>query len=1186
MFRNLTIDPTVEFIDGKITESSVDNLIESVQDVATEYDSEFGTDVGTFISSVLPVLGNSRPDIIPHVNYGVLVNGCSEVFVTNGNRYELSMVPSSPQSLIFSLGGLMYVPTNSFLNANEYTVIGRTIVFSALPSTSSFSISYDGYVPEDYGASINHQTLYPNPVNILEGKNTKPQVTEIDPVNFIYSLSVDNETYIAGIDEEFLNGVPNSIPQNLSSYIDSNAVKNAPLDYCSVWKLNTVTGKYEKVDIVTFKIVSANTFIFTAKERMSTTATYVVSLYSKSILGLVEELYHAYKNHTHDGYGNTKKVSHQTIDSDPEIDYHTQYLRKTGYSSSEKNNLMIGDMFIGSLDSSSDSSNTITRSAMMVFGDYAFGHAIYRGSGELGYLIIDGRSSNGINIILETPSEGTDGKTFLKSGESKLWNKLEIGKTKTSLSVYGGDKLYLTADNEVLISKLDATLIRILDNSAINFNGVLFSSGPTGMEITTEVGKEMKVNGNVNFESGNFSGASVDLLTIKEDKKILFLPTNEELVSKASGPTFSFRANFSEFGSIGLFSEDNSSPLKISNMMKLESKNEIYMTHPIAPVALIDDVTYSFKQTVTDAIRIDKIKDWPKQNFNAGKATLGEIALLDSTFSDKKGITIGASSKIYSSGNDSVCSLSSLVLESRDDVLFLRLGDSSTNCDNKSFAKIRTGQILVTGGIDASDDISSLSNISANNLFASESISSEGDIVSGKKIVAVGIKSTGGLVVTGETSIQDVIVSGSMTISNVEVKNNGAFGGDVSVGKSISITGSLTTGKAAAFGGSITTDSDISGARLIASLARIENLQVGSDAIVSGFLQSSKLDVGGDITAGGNITSETSTPRQSLTTKSVNANDISTTRLVVQGGTVLQDLTVSGSIAAGSSVNIEGRLTVNGRNVANGGMQVLQGLSVSEGLNVSGGINASGNISISGNTTMSGSLIFAQGVSNGNMVVKGSLSVPDGLLSAKSLEVTSRATFSTIDIGSMFFNETITGNDVSKITTAELLVSNLVIAPRGGSTTDKMTSYVDIEALSNLTVANILEGNLVRAKSVFTLGAESSADAVYLTTEGLYFAKENSVIGSHIMTCDRLIGRVSIDYSELARFQANSPLATGLVSAINQSKFTVADNLSVEGILNVPKSLICSGTIFFNKMLPLDPTFGYVDLVAGATVYE
>jgi hypothetical protein len=83
---------------------------------------------------------------------------------------------------------------------------------------------------------------------------------------------------------------------------------------------------------------------------------------------------------------------------------------------------------------------------------------------------------------------------------------------------------------------------------------------------------------------------------------------------------------------------------------------------------------------------------------------------------------------------------------------------------------------------------------------------------------------------------------------------------------------------------------------------------------------------------------------------------------------------------------------------------------------------------------------------------------------------------------------------------------------------------------------------------------------------------------------DKLIGRTNIQYTELSQF--NSSISNGIINAIEASKFVISDNLSVEGILNVPRSLVVGGTIFFNKMVPMDDSSGFVDIVAGAAVYE
>ena len=65
MYRNIEIDPTIQYVDGKITEDSVDNLIEETQASFSTFDTAIGTDVDSLVSSIYPLIGMNKSDLIP-----------------------------------------------------------------------------------------------------------------------------------------------------------------------------------------------------------------------------------------------------------------------------------------------------------------------------------------------------------------------------------------------------------------------------------------------------------------------------------------------------------------------------------------------------------------------------------------------------------------------------------------------------------------------------------------------------------------------------------------------------------------------------------------------------------------------------------------------------------------------------------------------------------------------------------------------------------------------------------------------------------------------------------------------------------------------------------------------------------------------------------------------------------------
>lgn len=1182
MYKNLEINPTINYVDGKITSDSVDSIVTETQESITELDKVIGADLGTFISSVSPLLMNKSFDMIPHVSYGVLINGCTDVFTVSGTRYVLSLVPEDASAILFSSGIYSYSPTSSFVNANEYTVSGRTIIFAQEPASTTVSVSYSGYVPEDYGAKINSQTLYPNPVNLSLGRVSAPIVTELDPVEFIYSISVNNETFLAGVDEEFSVALPNTIPTFLSSYVSGTGAIETPLDYASLWVLSS--GKYTKVELTQFKIISANSFIVKAKSALTTTNTFVVSLFSKSIPEVLNELYVAYRNHNHDGYGNTKKLEHSSIESDHTVDYHTQYLRKKGYSNTDKDNLLLGDLFISSTDTTTDNSNTLNRSNMIIFGDYAFGHVVYRESGANGYIRIDARAGSGLNILLEVPAEGSNGKNFIKANDGLLYNSVDISATKTSMNIYGGYKLYLKADDTVDAEEIEVRLLTVKQNSLINIGGVKITATATGATILTETGKALSVSGDVAFQSGTFEGATINEVIIPDGKRIIFSTTGDDLKATSEGPRFKNRVQLSEYATISVVAEDNTSPISVSNFMTIASDNSLYVLRKVVSGLIVNGAQYSFRETLPGHTRIDRIQDWPRQDMFVNRVTVSEVEVGESDFTKRLGLKFGSTAKIYTSSNDTVCSMDSLIFESKDDIVMLRFGDTSTDCDSKEFAGLRIGNLSVNGSISSSGDIDTEGDITSVNVTISGQLRASDSIYTEKSIVGAALKSNGALSVSGDSSLQNVNVAGTLSINSLEVSGNGTITGDVSIGKSVSVSGSISISRDATIEGGLGVSGNIESARISSETGKFANIAVSGDVNISGTLTSSVGDFKSGLSVGGSFIAGSGTFKQAIQSVKITTNDLSTSKLYVEGKSSLKDTDISGILSVSDSLSVTGKCNISGGLLVDSGAKILGGLIVSEGISVYGHINASGDIEVSGYASITGTLTSGSAEINGNVVLSGSLLVQNGLASIKNLEVLSRAEFNTIGVNKIYLEESIIGSEETSASIGTITTGNLVVAQRGNNTTDKILSYVDIEAMRNVTVANELIGNVVRAKSVFTLGDQSSNSAVYLTTDGLHFSKGDSVLGVSRITTDTLIGRQGISWPELAQF--GSQAAIGIIYAIEKSKFTQADNLSVEGILNIPRTIVSSGTLYFNKMVPLDPSAGYVDIVAGAAVYE
>lgn len=1181
MFRNITTNPTITYVDGKITEDSVVNIIDAIERSSTILDKEVGLDTGTFLSSIASALKATGSSLVPHVKYGVIINGCSDALTISGKEYILSMVPDSPSSITFSSGSYTYTPTEVFTNSNQYTVSGRIIKFSSVPSVVTLTLVYDGYVPEDYGANINDQTLFPIPENIALGRVSKPVLSAIDLAQNIYSISVDNETYLAGVDSEFTTAISNSIPTFLSSYVSSTGTLETPLDYASLWKL-TDAG-YIKIDLEYFKIISANSFIVKTVSPVDITGTYVVSLFSKGVQEMIAELYIAYKNHNHDNLGNSKRVSHENLINDESKDYHPQYIAKAGYSSLNKNNMMTGDLFLSSSDPSDDGSNTISSSRRLVFGNYTSGHSINRETGDNGFIRIDSRESNGLNIIVNPPIEGTDSKVALKFCGASLYGRQEALKAKQTTVFDVGEKLVLESESGLDTDKIETRLLDINDGSIINIGGVKIEGTSTGATVITDTDKELSIEGSVKFKSGVFDGATVNEVIIPDTKKIIFNNSQDFLQSTSTGPLFKNRINISEYSSLNVTSENDQQPLSLSNITSVRSNNPVYFIKPIFSGTIHNGETYSFRETISGQTRIDRVQDWIRQDIVIGKIDTYGVVLPDSSFKEKNGLDIGVTGKIYSTSDDITCAIDTIVIESKDDIIFLKYGDTSTGCNNKQFAGLMSGKLTVNGSISSTGGIITESNIGCVNLSVDGDIEGVGNLIIEKVATLNSVKVSGTAAISGKASLQDVEVSGTISVNTLEVNGNAEVLGDFNIGKSISSIGTLSVGKNASFGSDVSIEGRITSSKITSQQAAFEGMSVSGDATISGLMSISKIDISGDATIGGQLISASGSFKNSVSAQKIESSDAIFSKLTVDGKSSLKDAEFTGSISVSDNINAIGKITSGKGLAVENGARIYGGLILSEGLKVSDGIDAAGGLKISGDTELSGALTAGETTVKGNIVGTGSLSIKDGLAIIKNLEVTSKAEFSKISTETIYLSGEITGLLESSARIGSIETGSLTLGSREGHD-DKLTSYVKAEFLKEVFVAGLLEGNLIRAKSVFTLGEADSDNAVYLTTDGLNFSKSTAVLSVHEITMDKLIGRKDIQYTELSQF--NSSISSGIINAIEASKFVISDNLSVEGILNVPRSLVVGGTIFFNKMVPLDTSSGFVDIVAGAAVYE
>ena len=1162
----VTINPVIIYENGIITSGSINSIIEEVEN-AIENNSN------GFLYGNINRLFDITENNIPSEDYTVLINNALETFSYSSNKYTLSLVPSSPSSFVFSSAMSYAYTSQEFTSGKQYKVIGREIIFSE-EITSSFSISYSGYIPNDYSANINKKTTYPDIGLIKAGKVNFPTVTKTSSTENIYSIIIPEQTgltYSENGSSIQISGLQNTIPSNLSKYDTGNGYIDLPENVASLWIYSN--GSISKVNTEYIRILTANTFEVKTSLPISISDNYIVSVMDYSVYDIIKSLYVAYRSHNHDGVGNSKRINHSDliIANDP----HKEYLLKSGYNPITNYGQITGNILVGSRSTVNINNNIEDSSYGIIFGEYNSGHILKRDSGQNGFITIDSKSSNGINVIVEDSQPGEYSKTAYKYGSFKIRSLIDTVTLKKSTVLEDDNSIIIKTNDGLQSSIISTDLLNIKTNGKITFNGVELKSTNDGLLFYSSTGK-ITFNSNLDINNSTITNSKINDVTVDSGKSLIFDGSGK--IKNNNGKIELYgKLGIEEFSEISTVSDTNTTPVESSKYLTLKSKGPIYTIYPVEDIT-VNGKAYSFRKILSGYTSIDKITDWPRQDFYTGNINSYSISILDSNFTDKNGIKIGNAGRIYSSLDDTVCSFDSVVIESKDDLILLKKDDTSQDCESKEFLGIRSGSITSSGNITC-EDVSSTGSISFESLSSDNfSVTKDGNINSNGSISVSVLQTTGEYqsylykIKTENLYVVSNLNSETATIKNLEVTKDVSVSGILNVSetvacKNINISNSLSVKK-------LESESIKSGTLNVADILSSGSIET------SGKLKSTALEVVGDTYFSGETTSYYITNKGDINTKGLYSETGTIKKLDVSDSVTCNTIRTN-SVKIDNDAEINGKLTISGQVVSGQKVSMLGGFSSKDTseilgvLTVSGGITTTGELK-SGNISSTGITV------SGSAKIEGSLDISN-ITNVKILNVSERADFSSITIEkTLAINSgSIYGEKESMLTTGSINTAKLTITGREGYD-DESNIYTDVSIYKDLTVANQTTSNILKFNSVLTSG-DDETDKIYLTTSGLHFSKESSIIGVSSLTAENIIGRKNIPYTELSIF--NNSTSEGIISAIQQSKFTVADNISVDGILNVPRSLVVGGTLFFNKIVPLDSTNGYLDIVSGASVY-
>ena len=927
----------------------------------------------------------------------------------------------------------------------DYSIDGKSLMFYKQPS-GQFTITYTGtYISNEGGLEDGYMpNIYPSPELIAADASTKPVIAQVSTTR--YSLTFTQSSQNNNL-EDFGADLVLTFSSLIQPFVSSTSYVSVPQDYVALWIL-TADDYYEKLSCDDIYIRSETLIEFDTTETIDiANDTIILALANVSISDAITSLIKMAINHKHDRYGSSALIDHASlsgripVSSSSDIYYsessingndHPQYLLREGYQtdSGNYNNAMLGDLLIGSTDSSSEYNNITADSNKIVFGSISNGNSIRYSIDFLG-LEISGEAS-GLKINAGD-KDSTQTYPIISLNENEFFEYTVSGSTYLNFGSESG--LFRFSSNTatdlatVTMGTLIATKVDVEDGATIDFGNISLENISDNLVISDISGTSsgsISITAPVTIAKGTLTDIVADTITvntsidISTDAEIIFgdatsgnkisaqtltdtifdtavsedvvvIETDYPVSFKSSGKDSGLRFGYDEsrpvyysYGALYSASATGAASVPSQSDLYIESyTGGVYFLQTTQQTIIDSDRAYTWASGSTDE-RIDSLQEWPRADIFASEASFKNIIVEASDLTNKLGISFGNSNSIYLTGSGGDCPAGWLVIESQNGVVLVDSASEVIDCSTMNYSDLTIGNLQTFGSILTEESITATGDITTSGELSADSMTIENDtIMNGDSRVRGTLTLENDLVsLGGGTFNTDVSVSGSITAGNL-VKTN-----------SLEVSGSATFSNIAEFESTITADSDL----LVSGQVQIKgetimqgdctaNIMDISEGNISTLTVSSELTVKTSASFGGNVdVTGTLNVEQSIISDSaiVSSGDLSGADLDID-----DTASIGGDATFGSDVTIKGDLFLNSSSsklVAVGSAQF------------SGDVTLNGNLSSYGDTIFSGTMTANSSVQlNSSLNVKGvvefdaSLEV-GGALTTEYLTVTSTTT--------------------------------------------------------------------------------------------------------------------------------------------------------------------------------------------------
>lgn len=692
--------PSINSIDGFVTDGSMTTVMYSVENELDSIGNAVGNIYGTgdfqyderkLINSLASSVGSELED--PALPYGVDLNNVVETHTLSGAKETaLGLIIDTESSVTIEgfdnlniSSGMYTVSTDPYnMSDTECFIDGRLIFFKKPPY--SFTIQYTGTYPTS--PFLNKDGYLPNVIPNPKSEGfVKPNLSLSSgrvAVDIVTANAVKTtNTYQDQYDISFADYI---LP-----FVDGSGVTPCPKAYISAYKLNTISGKYDKLQVDNIYIISNTRFeLDTDAEIDLDNDTIIISIANMSIKEWLIVALRELQNHKHDGSDMSSPLNHSDLAGlvprslNENINYaksqipnndHPQYLNREGYSEDDNGtyrNAMLGDLFIASVNPDNLFNNIIERSNQIVFGATGgAGHSIYRESASNNDDLVVASETNGIRIAYEftNPNKYAIG---IQSGDSK--HKIANEQTTNNLAIGSATyKVVFTTFNniDVEVGSYQLNDIQCATSfvQGVNFGDISFVANNDNVVVGSESNtKSLTMNTKLKFNNNLISGGIV------------------------------FDDSTNTYGKIYASALNGTSATAIDNHLVIASTGDIYLTK---------NVTESTTSIDTDT----------RAKLYAGDSNFYTVGTSKATDTVKNGIKFGEDHYIYMTTTTGSYAENILVVEANTAAIFVKPGIDIT-AGNPIYTDIHAANIIAHGSI--SGEVDSTKIVSAEILATSQ----------------------------------------------------------------------------------------------------------------------------------------------------------------------------------------------------------------------------------------------------------------------------------------------------------------------------------------------------------------------------------------------------------------------------------------------------------------------------------